>query len=115
VVLALAPGLTLALAVPACAEAPSAEAAALKKACDQVSAVLANGPDPEARPPGFPEAQIMPLGRIHAQDRSLRAALRRLDAAYRQLFASDGSSGAASRAIVAASGRISTICRGVAA
>jgi hypothetical protein len=114
VALALAPGLTLAVALPACADTPSADEVALKKACAQVRNVLTNGPDPQATPTGYPEAQIMPLRHIHAPNRPLRAALMRLDAAYQQLFASDGSSGSASRAIVVTSRQISTICHGAA-
>lgn len=114
VALALAPSLTLALALPACADTPSAEEMALKKACTQVRAVLTNGPDPKASPAGHPEAQIMPLRHIHAPSRPLRTALQRLDAAYQQLFASGGSSRSATRSIVVTSRQISTICHGAA-
>src|ERR1700728_2213452 len=37
------------------------DAAAAKSACQQVSAVLSDGPDPSADPVGYAEAQVVPL------------------------------------------------------
>ena len=112
-VLALAPGLTLIMLLAACG-APASDAAAVKRACSQVSAVLADGPDPDTDPAGYAEAQILPLRHIKAPDRAFRAALSRLDAAYRQLFASQGQSNAATSAVATASKRINQICPGAA-
>jgi hypothetical protein len=112
-VLALAPGLTLIMLLAACG-APASDAAAVKRACSQVSAVLADGPDPDTDPAGYAEAQILPLRHIKAPDRAFRAALSRLDAAYRQLFASQGQSDAATLAVATASKRINRICPGAA-
>ena len=112
-VLALAPGLTLIMLLAACG-APASDAAAVKRACSQVSAVLADGPDPDTDPAGYAEAQILPLRHIKAPDRAFRAALSRLDAAYRQLFASQGQSDAATSAVAAASKKINRICPGAA-
>ncbi len=112
-VLALAPGLTLVMLLAACG-APASDAAAIKRACSQVSAVLADGPDPDTDPAGYAEAQLLPLRHIKAPDRTFRAALSRLDAAYRQLFASQGQSNAATSAVATASKRINRICPGAA-
>jgi hypothetical protein len=111
--LALVPGLTLAMLLAACGS-PASDAAAVKKACSQVSAVLSDGPDPDADPAGYAEAQILPLRHIKAPDKSFRNALSRLDAAYRQLFASNGKSSAATSAVAAASKKINRICPGAA-
>ncbi len=87
--LALAPGLTLIMLLAACG-APASDAAAVKRACSQVGAVLADGPDPDADPAGYAEAQILPLRPGQGPRPGLPGGLSRLDAAYRQLFASDG-------------------------
>jgi hypothetical protein len=89
-------------------------AAAVRATCTQVSAVLSDGPDPDADPVGYAEAQILPLGQIHAADAQLRAAISKLAAAYRAFFASSGSSSAAKLAVAAASKRINTLCPGAA-
>jgi hypothetical protein len=112
-VLALAPGLTLIMLLAACG-GPASDAAAIKRACSQVSAVLADGPDPDTDPAGYAEAQLLPLRHIKAPDRAFRAALSRLDAAYRELFASQGQSNAATSAVATASKRINRICPGAA-
>jgi hypothetical protein len=111
--LALAPGLTLVMLLAACG-APASDAAAIRRACSQVSAVLADGPDPDTDPAGYAEAQILPLRHIKAPDQAFRAALSRLDAAYRQLFASQGQSNAATSAVATATKRINRICPGAA-
>jgi hypothetical protein len=110
--LALVPGLTLVMLLAACGR-PASDAA-VKKACSQVTAVLSDGPDPDADPAGYAEAQILPLRHIKAPDKSFRSALSRLDAAYRQLFASKGKSSAATSAVAAASKKINRICPGAA-
>jgi hypothetical protein len=111
-VLALAPGLTLVMLLAACG-GPATNVAAVRRACAQVSAVLSDGPDPDADPAGYAEAQILPLRHIKTPDKAFRAALSRLDAAYRQLFASQGRSDATS-AVAAASKKINRICPGAA-
>jgi hypothetical protein len=88
--------------------------AAVHKTCSQVSAVLADGPDPDADPVGYAEAQILPLDQIHAADAQLRAAISKLAGAYRAFFASNGSSSAAKLAVTAASNRINSLCPGAA-
>jgi hypothetical protein len=118
-------GLTAALA--ACASgAPSSRApssrpagrqvsaAAVRSACNQVSAVLSDGPDPDADPVGYAEAQILPLGQIRTADAPLRTAIGRLAGAYKAFFASNGSSAPAKQAVAAASKQINAICPGAA-
>jgi hypothetical protein len=76
--------------------------------------VLSDGPDPDADPAGYAEAQILPLRQIHAPDQTFKDAVTRLDRAYQELFASKGKSAAATRAVASASKHINTICPGVA-
>jgi hypothetical protein len=120
-------GLTAALAAcasgAASSRAPSSSrptagrqvsAAALRSACSQVSAVLSDGPDPDADPVGYAEAQILPLGQIRTADTPLRAAIGRLAGAYKAFFASNGSSAAAKQAVAAASKQVNAFCPGAA-
>jgi hypothetical protein len=116
--LALVPGLAVALALAACGgsagRTAAAAATATKQSCQQIGAVLADGPDPDADPAGYAEAQILPLRQVHIADSSLKAAVGQLDQAYQQLFSSNGTSRAASRAAAAASKKVSAICPGAA-
>jgi hypothetical protein len=115
----LAPtALGLAALLGACtSQAPAAKpvsAAAVRATCTKVSAVLSDGPDPDADPVGYAEAQILPLGQIHTSDAQLGAAIGKLASAYRTFFDSNGSSSAAKLAVVAASKRINSFCPGAA-
>jgi hypothetical protein len=113
--LALAPGLAVALALAACGGSSGSTAAAgPKQSCQQIGAVLSDGPDPDADPAGYAEAQILPLRQVHIADSSLKAAVRQLDQAYQQLFSSNGTSRAASQAVAAASKKVNAICPGAA-
>jgi hypothetical protein len=108
----------------ACSSAPSStsrpqasrpvSAAVVHSTCAQVSAVLSDGPDPDADPIGYAEAQILPLGQIRPSDAQLRAAIGRLADAYRSFFASNGSSPAAKLAVASAVKRINSFCPGAA-
>jgi hypothetical protein len=115
--LAVALGAAAALALSACggAAAPAAAGgAATSRACTQIGAVLADGPDPDADPAGYAEAQILPLRQLRIPGQPLRAAVGQLDAAYQRLFASNGTSAAAARAVAAASKKVNAICPGAA-
>jgi hypothetical protein len=92
----------------------AASAAATRVTCTQVSAVLSDGPDPQADPVGYAEAQILPLGQIRTSDSQLRTAISGLAGAYREYFASNGESAQAKAAVAAASKRIDAICPGAA-
>jgi hypothetical protein len=92
----------------------SASAAVVHTTCNQVSAVLSDGPDPDADPVGYAEAQILPLGQIHTSDAQLRAAIGNLATAYRAFFDSNGNSSKAKLAVAAASKQINSFCPGAA-
>jgi hypothetical protein len=101
----------------ACASSPAhadADGATISAACNAVGAALADGPDPDTDPVGYAEAQIGPLRGIQTSDHALGAAIRDLAAAYAQVFSSTGTSVAASKAVTAATGKVTAICPGVA-
>jgi hypothetical protein len=102
------------VALLACGCGSSAHASATENTCQQVSAVLSDGPDPGADPVGYAEAQILPLRQIRSADPALRAAIGRLADAYQQFFATDGKSSGAKNAVAAASNRLNSICPGAA-
>jgi hypothetical protein len=108
--------LALAMLTSACGSggSPAASASSLQKTCDQVSAALSDGPDPDADPVGYAEAQLGPLQQIHTSDSALGTAISALDKAYRGFYASDGASGAAKAAVTAASKRVNSFCPGAA-
>jgi hypothetical protein len=110
--------LGLAALLGACtSQAPAAKpvsAAAVRATCTKVSAVLSDGPDPDADPVGYAEAQILPLGQIRTSDAQLRVAIGKLASAYRTFFDSNGSSSTAKLAVAAASKQINSFCPGAA-
>ena len=89
-------------------------AAATGNACQQVSAVLSDGPDPAADPVGYAEAQVLPLRRIIAPDQALRSVIGQLAYAYQQFFASNGKSSNAKEAVAVASKKLNSLCPGAA-
>jgi hypothetical protein len=91
-----------------------ASTAAVRATCSQVSAVLSDGPDPDADPVGYAEAQILPLGQIRTSDSQLHAAIGKLASAYQAFFDSNGSSSSAKLAVASASKRINSFCPGAA-
>ena len=110
--------LGLAALLGACSSAAATSSAnspaASATACRQVSAVLSDGPDPDADPVGYAEAQILPLGQIRTSDSQLRVAITRLAHAYQAFYAGNGTSGSAKAAVASASKRISAFCPGAA-
>jgi hypothetical protein len=110
--LALVP--MLALAACGASAGTSASAAATRQSCQQIGAALADGPDPDADPAGYAEAQILPLRQVRIADQPLKAAVGQLDSAYQQLLRSNGSSSAAAKAVTAASKKVNAICPGAA-
>jgi hypothetical protein len=95
---------------------PAAAAAALvpkPPICTEITGVLGNGPDSDADPVGYAEAQIGPLAQVHAGDPKLASALASLDAAFKTEFAQNAST--ASLAVVTrAEHRVNAICPGAA-
>jgi len=100
--LAIAACAVAALPLAACSSGSSPSAAVTTKTCQQVSAVLSDGPDPGEDPVGYAEAQILPLRQVHTSDAALRSAITRLADAYARFFASDGKSTSAISAVTAA-------------
>ncbi len=106
----------MALALSACGSSGNAaQATASAKTCQQISAVLSDGPDPTQDPVGYAEAQILPLRQLHAADAELRAAIGKLASAYARFFASDGKSVLATAAVVDATRHMNTLCPGAGA
>jgi hypothetical protein len=123
---ALLAALTLAaLALSACSSAASTASGtnstsstsgasqAVSAACEQVGAVLSDGPDPGADPVGYAEAQVSPLRQISTQDTKLRAAIGKLADAYQVFYTSNGNK-SAGEAVTVASNAINKICPGAA-
>jgi|ERR1700677_1541240 hypothetical protein len=98
----------------ASAHSTAAAVAATENTCQRVSAVLSDGPDPDADPVGYAEAQILPLRQISAPDQALRAAVSQLADAYQKFFASNGKSSNAKEAVAVASSKLNSICPGAA-
>jgi hypothetical protein len=92
----------------------SASTTALASACEQVSAVLSDGPDPDADPVGYAEAQILPLRQIRVSNQALRGVISQLADAYQKFFASNGKSSNAKEDVAVASKKLNSICPGAA-
>ena len=106
--------LALATMVSACGSSthPTAAAAAApvaESACQQVGDALSDGPDPDADPVGYAEAQIQPLRQIHAASPVLAQAITTLAGAYSSYYAANGT-GAAKTALNTAIKRINKLC-----
>jgi hypothetical protein len=113
-IVALALALALVLVLAGCGSAAPPGASAVRRACRQISAVLKNGPDPDAHPAGHLTTQILPLQQIHPADRALRRAVSELAGAYRQFFDGAAVSTTAKQAVVTASAKIDSLCPGAA-
>jgi hypothetical protein len=92
----------------------SASTTAVENACQQVSAVLSDGPDPDADPVGYAEAQILPLRQTSVANQALHVAIGQLADAYQEFFASKGKSSNAKEAVAVASSKVNSICPGAA-
>jgi anti-sigma-K factor RskA len=113
--LATAMTLTLVVALGACGSSSKSTpslAQVKRQTCQQVEAVLSDGPEPEADPVGYAQAQILPLRQIHTSDQELHAAIGGLASAYRAFSSSNGST-KAKHTLAAASRTIAAICPGV--
>jgi len=113
VALALVVLLVCACGSSARSAASASSSTATENACQQVSAVLSDGPDPGADPVGYAEAQVLPLRQISVSDQALRAAIRQLADAYQEFFASNGAS-EAKEAVAVATRKVDFICPGAA-
>lgn len=100
----------------ACTSAGSSQAGqgatrALTSACQRVSAVLSDGPDPGADPVGYAEAQVLPLRQVRIRDGALERAVDRLSSAYSEFFTTNGAK-EAEDAVERASHDVDVICPG---
>jgi hypothetical protein len=94
--------------------APSSAAAVpAASICTQVADVLGDGPDPDADPVGYAEAQIGPLAALHPSNPALRSDVTALDAAFRQEFA-HGATHATKAAVRAGQHSVNAVCPGAA-
>jgi hypothetical protein len=93
----------------------TASSAEVKQTCKQVEAVLSDGPEREADPLGYAQAQILPLRQIRTSDKTLHEAIDDLAAAYRAFSAGRRVERASSAAVTAAAGRVDAICPGATA
>jgi hypothetical protein len=81
--------------------------------CQQVAAVLSDGPDPVADPVGYAEAQVLPLRQLHTSDKRLRAAIDGLSDAYEKFYETGGS-GNTRATVDQAVAKLNAICPGAA-
>lgn len=102
----------LAAGLAGCGRAP-ARAAGLQPTCQQIAAVLSDGPDPKADPVGYALAQVRPLEGIHTSDRALATAIGRLATAYHSFYTGNGQ-GTTAQSVASASRAIDRFCPGVA-
>ncbi|MFZ0667783.1 MAG: hypothetical protein WAM97_18700 [Acidimicrobiales bacterium] len=86
---------------------------AIHSTCQDIAAVLSDGPDPGADPVGYALAQVSPLRQIHTSDASLQRAVDNLASAYEEVYKTNGSK-AANDAVTQASNRVNAICPGAA-
>jgi hypothetical protein len=113
--LALAVCAATALPLAACGAGHPAASPVVTRTCQQVSAVLADGPDSATDEVGYAEAQILPLRELHTSDPVLRTAIGRLASAYDRFFAAGGKSAAATTAVAGATASMNRLCPGAAA
>ncbi len=107
--------LALAALLAACGSSskPALTSAQVKKqTCKQVEAVLSDGPEPEADPVGYAQAQVLPLREIHTTDAKLAGAIGTLASAYKAFSESNGAS-APKAAVNSATKKIKTLCPGI--
>jgi len=96
-----------------CASSGAPSSQALTKGCEAVSATLSDGPDPQADPVGYAEAQILPLRQIHTSDASLERDIEALSHAYSEVFRTDGDA-EATAVVGRAEQKVNALCPGAA-
>jgi len=88
---------------------------AIKQQCTAVADVLSDGPDPDADPVGYAEAQVLPLRQLTITDTALRGAVHKLATAYQAYSTSTGAAGTtAALAASKAEAAVNVICPGAA-
>jgi hypothetical protein len=114
-------GATAAL-VTACSSSSASSAAsrtlfgtAKHQQCTSVADVLSDGPDPDADPVGYAQAQVLPLRQLKLSDPALRREVTRLAAAYQAYSTSKGAAGkTAAQQVKKAEAAVNAICPGAA-
>jgi hypothetical protein len=101
----------MAVVLCSCGSSVHSAASATQDTCQRVSAVLSDGPDPDADPVGYAEAQINPLRQISTADLALHHAIGQLASAYQEFYVSSGTS-QAKEAVAVASKKVDSICPG---
>ena len=81
--------------------------------CEQLTGILADGPDADADPLGSALSRIIPLQAVHSSKAAATAAVERLVAADQQFVQSRGADKAATFAIKRPSSALEKICPGV--
>jgi len=117
------------IALAACSSGPSATSgsgsgagggatAAVAKApaafCEQLTGVLADGPDPDADPVGYALSQIMPLQGLHTSDSSAMATVSSLADADQALVNANGADKSATATIKHDDAALDRVCPGAA-
>jgi hypothetical protein len=98
----------------ACSSSGSTQSTTVSSAaCQNVTAVLSDGPDPDADPVGYAQAQILPLKQVHTSDQQLAKAIDTLTAAYQEMVSTNGGT-AATKAETKASNQLNALCPGAA-
>lgn len=104
----------LAFALSACGNSSSASSSpptVKQQGCTAVSDVLSDGPDPDADPVGYAEAQILPLEHLKLADSNLSGTVRQLAQAYKDFSATNGAKGTATANKVSATEKaLNAIC-----
>ena len=107
----------LAIAVVACGSSSSHASAAavlgtaVQQDCTAIAGVLADGPDPDADPAGYAQAQILPLRQLKIADAALHHDVLTLASAYQGFSASGGARGtAAAQQVTEAENAVNSIC-----
>lgn len=88
--------------------------AEVKQTCQELEAILGDGPEPRADPVGYAQAQILPLREIRTSDKELHKAIDGLASAYHAFAAANGVGYWAKSAVTLAAQRVDAICPGAA-
>jgi hypothetical protein len=92
----------------------STATAMVQATCQLIGAVLSDGPDPDADPVGYAQAQVLPLRHISVAGAPLRTAVGQLADAYQRFYTSNGKNADAKEAVAVATKKLNSICPGAA-
>jgi hypothetical protein len=90
----------------------TASASATANTCENIAAALADGPDSDADPLGYAEAQVLPLRHIATSNAAQQRDLLTLSRAYHQFFVSGGTA-SANAVVHRALATVQSLCPGV--